>query len=296
MIRFAALTFVALIWSSACQRMEAEGSDIKTLSREKAKQMHPEVTIRLGESGAAFLKRTASGVKVNSQPAGLDFYRMDWDKPPVAVVHFDHAAHSLTIPYVTGIQTSEDQEELKMEGFADWKIYALPSSAKTIDHSEAQAKIQSLLNDIQKAGWSQYVELSDPRLKGHDRLQFALNHSNLIGLDARYMPSAHEWMSIPDRTPWRFYANGVFMELSFSREISMMDEDKPGIYLLTIELITEREYFRRSVAPADRLRWREVLAASLKSAMLQRNQQEKSLREQGFSIDESYVDPQPFTK
>lgn len=293
MIRFAALALLVISCLPACHRTEANADSKAPPSKNGKNNMHAELSIRLGESGASFMKRNTAGVQVNRQPAGLDFYRMDWDNRPTATVRFDHPPHSFTINHVTGIQTSEDQEDLKSEGFVDWKVHALPSDTTTIAHTEAKSRIQALIREIMNAGWEQVVELGDPRLKGRDRLRFAMENSNLIGLDARYEPTMQEWMSLPERTPWRFHAKGVYMELSFSRENPLRDVAKPGVYLLNIELQTTKEYFRRMVAPDDRLRWKEALPLALKSAALQRDQQEKSLRERGFVIDDGYVDPKP---
>ena len=255
--------------------------------------MPSQVSVRLGESGANFLKRNPVGVKVNRQPAGLDFYSMDWNKPPHGTVKVDHGAHSFEVANATGIQTSEDQGELKFEGFVDYTVYAVLSESDSLPHETARNQIYGLLKNVMNAGWEQVVEPGDPRLSGRERLEYTLKTSNLNGLDATYLPTMSEWMRLADRTPWRFYADGIFMEIYFARDAQRMALDKPGSYLLTIELQAAPEYFRRYVEPSDRAKWKALVPGVLKDLAQQRLQQETALRAQGLTINEGYQAP-PF--
>lgn len=255
--------------------------------------MSSDFSIRLGESAASFLQRYPAGIKVNRQPAGLDFYSKDWGSYPYGHVKVEHGRFSFTLPHVTGIRTSEDQDEFKAEGFIDYTVYAVLSDSDKLSHQEARDKIYGLLRGLRESGWQQLIEPGDPRLQGRERLMYTLQTSNLNGLDADYVPTLTEWMQLQDRTPWRLYVDGVFLEMVFDRDAQLMDPDKPGSYLLTINLQTTNEYFRRFVEPKDRLKWKTTLPSILKDVASQRAKQESLLKAKGAVIMESYVDPKP---
>lgn len=255
--------------------------------------MSSDFSIRLGESAASLLQRYPTGIKINRQPAGLDFYSKDWGRPPYGRVTVEHGRYSFSVPHATGIRTAEDQDELKAEGFAEYTVYALLSDSDKLLHQEARDRIYGLLKSLRDSGWQQLIERGDPRLQGKERLLYTLQTSNLNGLDADYLPTLTEWMQLQDRTPWRLYVDGVFLEMTFDRDPTLMDPEKHGAYLLTINLQTTNEYFRRFVEPKDRLKWQSLLPGVLKDVAIQRAQKETELKAKGVVIMESYIDPKP---
>ncbi len=253
--------------------------------------MMPLVTIRLGEQGPDFAKRYPE-VRIVKQPAGIDFYTLRWDKPPRATVRLEHEHHSLVIEDVLSVMSSQDlQEPFKQEGFAQFRIGAGITTPDLISHDEARLKTHAILRQILDAGWQQVIERSEPRLKGKARQDYMFATSNLNCLDATYVPTFEEWMRIESRTPWSFYASGLFMEVSFTREPTLTDPAKPGSYLLTFDIKTATEYFRGFAGPDNRLRWKEVLPQELTKVATVRAEKETELRAKGITIDESYKDP-----
>lgn len=248
------------------------------------------VSIKLGESAAAFVKRYP-GAKLVRQPAGLDFYSIDWDKRPRAIVTIEHARNTIVIDEVLGVSTSEDQAELKSEGFFEYSVYAGVSDPDLIPHDEARLRILAILRGILDAGWKSTVPRSRPRLKGQARLDYVLNVSSSIQLDPTHTPTFEEWMRIENRSGWSFYANGVYMEVTFTREPTLTDPAKLGSYLLTFNIKTETEYFRGYAGPDDRLRWKQVVPQELVKVAALRAGKEAELRARGVAIDESYQDP-----
>lgn len=247
--------------------------------------------IRLGETGEAFHKRISSGVRVNRQPAGIDFYGLDWDRAPYAWIRFVHGDHSIDVHHVNGAQTSQDRETFKDEGFTHWTVHALLDPAQELSHSEAEARIHRWLRAAMDAGWRQYVDGGDPRLRGQDRLNVVLQGSTWIGLDARHEPSLQDWLKIPDRTPWKLCVDGAFMEVSFARQALSKSDASKSVYLITFSIKSQNEYLRSGVDSDHMAKWRDVLPEVLKRAAAQRADEERVLRERGFEIDEGYADP-----
>ena len=122
-------------------------------------------------------------------------------------------------------------------------------------------------------------------------MRYALAQNKYVGLDVTYVPTLEEWMQIESRTPWTFYANGVYMNVIFTRERTLTDPTKPGSYLLTFNIKTATEYFRGFAGPDNRLRWKEVLPQELAKVAALRAQKEAELRARSVAIDEAYQDP-----
>lgn len=92
-------------------------------------------------------------------------------------------------------------------------------------------------------------------------------------------------------TRWKFYANHVYLTVSFTREPTLTDAKKLGAYLLSFEFISEAEQFRRYVESLDRMRWKEIVPVKLRELAAERAKLESELRSKGFAVDESYIDP-----
>lgn len=184
-----------------------------------------------------------------------------------------------------------DLQDFSSEGLYEFNINAGISAPSLIPHDEARLKTYALLQRILDAGWQQVIERSEPRLAGKARQDYMFATTNLNGLDATYMPTFEEWMRIQSRTPWSFYASGIYMDVTFTREATLTAPNKPGAYMLTFNIKTETEYLRGYAGPDDRLRWKEVVPAELEKAAKERARREADLRAQGIPIDESYRDP-----
>lgn len=98
-------------------------------------------------------------------------------------------------------------------------------------------------------------------------------------------------MRIENRTGWGFYAHGLYMNVSFTREANLTDPAKPDSYLLTFNIQTETEYFRGLAGPDNRLGCKEVLPRELAKLAALRAEKEAELLARGIPIDESYRDP-----
>lgn len=284
----ASLLLLGLI---GCEPARPVASHETAILKPEESNVSSPLIIRLGETGEAFQKRNPSGVRVNRQPAGIDFYGLDWDRAPYASVRFVQGDHSFEFHHVNGVQTSEDREAFKEEGFTEWTVHALLDPTQELSHGEAEARIHQLLRAAMDAGWRQYVDGGNPRLRGQDRLNIVLQGSTWIGLDARHEPSLQDWLKIPDRTPWKLCVEGAFMEVSFTRQVLPKSDASKAVYLMTFNIKSQNEYLRAGVESDQLPKWREVLPAVFKQAAAQRAEEERVLRERGIDIDEGYVDP-----
>ena len=179
--------------------------------------MTQNVSIKIGEQGAAFVKRYPALIKVQRQPAGLDFYDIDLDADPRGVVVIDHGAYSFTIEDVLSVSSDQDQGEFATEGLAEFDInsgMSVPSPG-LIPHDEARQKMHVILQRILQAGWKMFIDRDNPRLRGKDALNYVLTVDEYTTLDASYIPTFEEWMRIKSLTKWRFYADHVYLSVEF---------------------------------------------------------------------------------
>ncbi len=246
--------------------------------------------VHLGEQGEAFAKHYPSQINIDRQPAGVDFYSIDWKPSAPGTVTFEHGKHTFTVKNaldVSGYQNIDFPEE----GMPELDITAGITAPEFIAHDEARQQMFAILQRISQAGWQIFIDRDDPRLRGKDAFNYVMTTSHYSTLDASYLPTFEEWMQIESRTIWKFYADHVYLEVNFTREHTLTDPTKPGAYLINFNLKNEAEHFRGYVGPDNRKRWKELLPAELAKLPPMRAEAEAKMRAKGVQIDETYQDP-----
>ncbi len=251
--------------------------------------MMSNVNVHPGEQGVDFERRNAGNVIVDRQPAGLNFYKLDWKTSAPGKITVDHGKYTFTIDNALSFMGTESID-LPKEGMIDIDISAGITAPELIAHDEARLKTSAILQRLTQIGWKRYVHRSDPRLIGKDMLEYVLKESNASSLDPRYVPSLDEWMRLSSRMKWIFYADHLYLDVSFTREQTLQDVNKPGSYILNFTLKTESEYFRRYVGGRERDKWKELLPAALAKRPQMRALAEAKKRALGVRIDEDYQD------
>lgn len=285
------LVWIAVRLSIACSEQDHQPLAASEQTTNKVDAMSAQMLIKLGESGIHFAKRYPDQVRVTNQPAGLDFYNARWPKAPHASVKVESGSHAFTVAHVLSVQSAQELGPLAGEGLYEFTINAGITEPDLIAHDEARVKTYAILNELVRIGWKPVVERSEPRLRGKDRFDHTMATESVNGLDPDYLPTLEEWMRIESRTPWMFHAPGAYLEVTFTRERTLIDPAKPGSYMLTFNVQTEAEHFRGYVASDDRPRWKVLLPKVLSGLSGARAQKEKELRAKGVRLDEAYVDP-----
>jgi hypothetical protein len=252
--------------------------------------MQTNVTVHLGENGEAFAKRYLDQVNINRQPAGLDFYRIDWKTSAPGIVLFEHGKHSFTVENALDVGGYQNKD-FPHEGMPELDITAGLTASDLISHDEARLKMFAILQKILQSGWKVFIDRSDPRLRGKEMLRYVQTTSSASSLDAEYLPTFDEWMEIPSNTTWSFYADHVYLEVSFTREHTLTDPIKPSAYIVNFNIKNESEHYRAYVGPDNRKRWKELLPGELAKLVPMRAEAEAKMVAKGFKIDETYQDP-----
>lgn len=257
--------------------------------RQLDQSMYPKkVVLALGEAGEQWQKKYNAIVHVTEQPAGLRFYKIQplRSKAPVAV-KLELQGHSLEISHVLSLTGTQDRG--RNEGIDSIQLNAGFSSQSSIEHDVARRYVWNLVKSIRAAGWQKYIEETDPRLSGKAAYEYAVQKHGV--LDPDYELSLTEWMTMPARTRWSFYAKDAFLSLEFDRDMQRMDPAKPGAYLLNVSISSAEQQFSSNFEFEERDHWRSLWSAAVRKWKQERNIKEAKLRALGVVIDEGYQDP-----
>lgn len=265
------------------------GCDYKGKQRMQSTSPTPvEISIHL--RGELFQKRYPALVSVTRQPAGLSFYKANWKVQQKGAVKLVHGSHSLEIADVLNLVGTEDDEQ-KARGILKYSIVSGMSGPDGIDHTVARDYFFSVIDTFTRAGWRSTIPFAAPRLTGKDMMTYLLESGEYTTLRDNYRPTLDEWMKLEDLSEWQFYADGVFITLSFIRDQKRMDPRKPGSYIVNIEITSNIEHYKGFVDPSHREQWRELLPAAMKEDATRRQSAEEQLIKKGFPIDTEYRDP-----
>jgi hypothetical protein len=248
------------------------------------------IELRLGEKGESFARRYPSIGTIDRQPAGLNFYELNWSTRAMGTVIVQQGDLKLNVENVISATGIEDMD-LQNEGILEIKINSAITPSEMISHDEARVKTLAYLQKIHRSGWRILLPRSMARIRGKDMNNYLLETGKHTTLDPLYVPSLAEWMKYEDLTSWEFYADRTFLTVQITREHTLTDPTKPGAYLLSTNLQSESEHFRGYVDGLKRTQWKQLFMSEITESARDRATMETELRAKGIAIDETYVDP-----
>ncbi|MBN9355547.1 MAG: hypothetical protein J0I15_03770 [Herbaspirillum huttiense] len=252
--------------------------------------MPSNITIQVNDPVDTFMRQAPSAIKILKQPAGLNFYVLQWGKSQLGKVSIQFGSRSVDIADVRLLQ-GEENLDFPEEHISNWKIYLGLSNGSELSHEQAKKKIYALLNTLAGKGWRNLIDPDDPRLVGRERFEYVINHSPASGLNIDYVPTMDEWMRLENLSHWSFHADGSFLTVTMQRDQGALDMTKPGHYILVLNLMGESEGFRAYVPPKAKTQWRSEIAPLWKALHERRIQREAQARREGKRIDAAYQDP-----
>jgi hypothetical protein len=247
------------------------------------------VELRVGEKGASFASRLPSLAKVDRHPAGLNFYPVRWPVSAMGSVIIRQGPTRVQIANVISATGMEDVDYLN-EGMYQITINSALTNSETISHDNARVKTHAYLKAIVDHGWRGIIPRNVARMRGKDMNDY-LNRGAITTLDPEYVLSLNEWMQLRSLTEWEFYFDGAYLTVQISRQSTMLDLQKPGVYLLSTIIQSEAEYLRGYVEGDERPHWKDLLIPKITQMNEHRAKMETELRKLGLAIDETYVDP-----
>lgn len=223
----------------------------------------------------------------------IDKSANDKDLPDALI---KNATSELTLKKATNITIVIDEKIGSNVENIDITLRGLPDNST---HEQNRNYIFQIIENIKSAGWKHYYFPSAPRVSGSQSAKIdspnkVLGHytSSHPWLDPDYPIDIDRWLKISSFYDWYFYNDGAYLHLKAWRHDSKDSPMKTGTYLITLEFMTEREYWVSGFSEdEDKARWAELLPARLKSYEETRRLVEEKIRAKGIEIDETYQDP-----
>jgi len=254
--------------------------------------MPPEVIeIKIGWTGEEFLRRNNLPAKgsVDKQPAGLNFYEVDWSVSARGTVRLEHGGYSFDIPHALGVVGTENVERLDA-GIESYAITAGITADGPIPHDDARRLFLDFIQTLTERGWKPAIYYNYPRLKGEQAYQY-FEEDYTYTFPPDYRPSLDQWMNMTF-VYWSLFADGVFLDITFRRDRKRMDPEQPGAYLLSFTLNSKEEEARSHFqGEKDRANWKDLWVDKIKELKKERYAKEEALRKRGFDIDTNYEEP-----
>ncbi|WP_347329810.1 hypothetical protein [Marinimicrobium locisalis] len=252
--------------------------------------MASKISVSIGMTGKEFVEKNNLGgsVRVDRQPAGLNFYEYDWPLDNRGTIAFVHGEYGFEVDDVLSIMCPEDADS-KEGGFEDISINFGFAGGGDVSHDVVRKEFLDFLEELKSLGWTRVIAYSDPRLTGVEAYNFYKNDT-FYSFPLDYRPSMDEWMALED-AQWRLRADGVFIDIEFHRDSKKMDPEGLGSYLFVMKIQSAEQFAKGQFKPEDRDKWSDLWEEEIRTLKRQRYNKEDQIKNAGGTIDTDYEDP-----
>ncbi len=203
-----------------------------------------------------------------------------------ASLRFEHVIGLNVIDDIPRTQGKIDDIRLTLRG--------VPSYSKT---PVAKEFAYGVITQILGAGWKRYIYRFDPRIAGSESEKFEACGSQACGkvtmtpprFDPYYQMSDEQWQS-DGFYNWYFYKDGYYLDFGAWSSRSEKDPVGQASYLFSVEVKSEKEFWREAFESKDKPRWVELLPAKLEHYQTRREATEEQAERAGIEIDRTYQD------
>ena len=276
------LLLVAMIACDGTQKSQTQ----------KTTNMTPQLfTVKLGIQPDEYIKLNGLDPKSNidQQPAGLNFYEKDWPSDSRGIVFFDHGQHSFQVVNALSVMGVENLD-YPDKGLYEFSINA-GGAPKSLDfHDAIRKRFLLFFQELKDKGWQRVISYSDPRLNDEEAIRYLFEEDDFYSIPIDYPLTLEQWMKLKDPY-WQFYANDVFLDITFNRDSKAMDPNGYGSYLFSYQLYGSNEKGANQMKSNDRPNWKNLWVDKIKELKKIRYAKEAELIEKGYTIDTDYVDP-----
>ncbi|WP_347329807.1 hypothetical protein [Marinimicrobium locisalis] len=253
--------------------------------------MASKISVSIGMTGKEFVENNnlEGSVRVDRQPAGLNFYEYDWPLDNRGTIAFVHGEYGFEVDDVLSIMCPEDADS-EEGGFEDISINFGFAGGGDVSHDLVRREFLDFIDHLKSLGWTRVVDYSDPRLTGVEAYNFHKN-DRLYSFPLDYRLNLDEWMELDESTRWTVWAKDVFIELRFHRDGEKMDPEGRGNYLFVMKISSAEDFAKSYVKPEDRDKWSDLWEEEIRTLKRQRYNKEEQIKNAGGTIDTDYEDP-----
>lgn len=265
---------------------------------EKNSMNQPSYSLHFGPQGFKdFAQHQLNRSK--SHPSGAGFKTLKFTPPDLGKIRIENGGNSLMIDHVFSVLGTSFNPE---DGIQGLDIDTGLNKEEFVTPEQAYQGYVELMKRINQAGWKNYFIKSMPRIAKEDNLRYLMESGYVI--DPGYIFSYEEWQkiiseSVGNSIGYRLYAKGILLNLDIDQ--TKKTEDGKEQYIVRYALETIRYDERNSIPNGYEITSKE-LEQAFKQQLLQnqnaREMAEKEAIENGYRIDQDYVDPDvwPFVK
>jgi len=107
--------------------------------------MNETLFIRLGEPAKALVAKNLGTLKLDEQPAGLDFVRAKWREPQLGVIEVKQGVLGVKFDKVLTLDAMQDTGSFGSEGIVEIDVNMMLADKEKIGHDEARQRFFAFL-------------------------------------------------------------------------------------------------------------------------------------------------------
>ncbi|MGZ7882292.1 hypothetical protein [Acinetobacter soli] len=265
---------------------------------EKNSMNQPPYSLHFGPQGFKdFAQHQLS--RSESHSSGAGFKELDFTPPNLGKIKIENGGNSLVIDHVFSVLGTSFNPD---DGIQKLRINSGLNKEEFVTPEQAYQGYVELMKRINQAGWKNYFIKSMPRIAKEDNLRYLMESGYVI--DPGYIFSYEEWQkiiseSVGNSIGYRLYANGIFVSIRLKQ--TKKTQDSKEQYIVRYAFDTIRYVQRNMISDAYKMPLQELEHAfkqEVLRAKKSREMDEKEAIENGYRIDQDYVDPDvwPFVK
>ncbi|MFT4908696.1 MAG: hypothetical protein ACI978_002793 [Oleispira sp.] len=267
-------------------------------SRMNGNKSSQPLVFTVGEYPTDFIQRMKNigqTIGVDRQPAGLNFYTIDFPQGTRKIAQIEHGPYSFDTPPVMGFMGTENMD-FPESGINDLDFtFVRKDDGQKNTHEQAREFFMGYIKMLADLGWQRFISPSEPRLSGPQSYQYILEDDHYYVPDLNVEPNLKTWKAMENSHIWTLYADNLFMEIKYRRKQDPSDQnktpDESAYYIFSLEITTKDEFAKGYMDFANRDTWQQHWASEIKPLKTLRYKIEAELRDKGYIIDTSYQDP-----
>lgn len=265
---------------------------------EKNSMNQPPYSLHFGQQGFKDFAQHQLN-RSESHPSGAGFKELDFTPPNLGKIKIENGENSLLIDHIFSVLGTSFNPD---DGIQKLRINSGLNKEEFVTPEHAYQGYVELMKRINQAGWKVYIARYNPRIAKIDNIRYLMESGYVI--DPSYIFSYEEWQkiiseSVGNSIGYRLYANGILLNLDIDQTKKI--EDGKEQYIVRYAFETARYNQRNLISDAYKMTPQELEHAfkqEVLRAKKSREMDEKEAIENGYRIDQDYVDPDvwPFVK
>lgn len=250
------------------------------------------IALHFGEQGIQDFAKN-SNTPVDRQPAGMNFFSLDWTPPQLGRVRVITEKGNLEIENVISVLGTQIARRSN-DGIQIMDIDASLHPNEYTTSQEAYTAYTKLVRQINDKQWKQYFLPYDARIDKQDNLKHMRETMGEV-IDPTYVLSFKEWQDVLLKTSggiiFNLYNGDVELGISLQRTYQ---DDKKEQYIVRYSFENFKYAGRNAISNSDEMnneQLKQAFEIELAENKKSRKTAENDKKKEGYHIDESYIDP-----